>query len=66
VLGASLYDERIELAAYELGSGLEFGVRFPVTYREGEAFDLSLDDLEFEVPEVDPAAMVRQLGERIF
>jgi hypothetical protein len=66
VLGASLYDERIELAAYELGSGLEFGVRFPVTYREGEPFDLSLDDLEFQVPEVDPAAMISQLGETIF
>ncbi|WP_018988790.1 hypothetical protein [Aromatoleum toluclasticum] len=66
VLGASLYDERFELAAYELGSGLEFGVRFPVTYREGEPFDVSLDDLEFEVPDVDPVAMVRQLGERIF
>ncbi|WP_407279214.1 DUF4157 domain-containing protein [Aromatoleum evansii] len=66
VLGASLYDERFELAAYELGSGLEFGVRFPVTYREGEPFDLSLDDLEFEVPDVDPAAMVEQLGEQIF
>lgn len=65
-LGASLYDERFELAAYELGSGLEFGVRFPVTYREGEPFDLSLDDLEFEVPDVDPAAMVEQLGEQIF
>lgn len=66
VLGASLYDERFELAAYELGSGLEFGVRFPITYREGEPFDVSLDDLEFQVPDVDPAAMVSQLGERIF
>lgn len=66
VLGASLYDERFELAAVELGSGLEFGVRFPVTYREGEPFDVSLDDLEFEVPDVDPAALVDQLGAQIF
>ncbi|MBP0622471.1 eCIS core domain-containing protein [Cupriavidus consociatus] len=65
-LGASLYDERFELAAVELGSGLEFGVRFPITYREGEPFDVSLDDLEFEVPEVDPAALVDQLGAQIF
>lgn len=66
LLGASLYDKRFELAAYELGSGLEFGVRFPVTYREGKPFALSLDDLEFQVPDVDPAAMVRQLGAQIF
>jgi hypothetical protein len=46
--------------------GLEFGVRFPVTYREGEPFDVSLDDLEFEVPDVDPAALVDQLGAQIF
>lgn len=65
-LGASLYDERVELAAYELGSGLDFGVRFPVTYREGEPFEVSLDDLEFEVPDVDPAALIDQLGAQIF
>jgi hypothetical protein len=65
-LGASLYDERFELAAVELGSGLEFGVRFPITYREGEPFNLSPDELEFEVPEVDPANLVDQLGARIF
>ncbi|WP_174524529.1 eCIS core domain-containing protein [Thauera butanivorans] len=65
-LGASLYDERIELAAVELGSGLEFGVRFPITYREGEPFDLSLDDLEFEIPDVDPVALVDQLGAQLF
>ncbi|MCV2218481.1 eCIS core domain-containing protein [Thauera sp. Sel9] len=65
-LGASLYDERIELAAVELGSGLEFGVRFPITYREGEPFDLSLDDLEFDIPDVDPVALVDQLGAQLF
>ncbi|BAL26841.1 DUF4157 domain-containing protein [Azoarcus sp. KH32C] len=65
-LGASLYDERFELAAVELGSGLEFGVRFPITYREGEPFNVSLDDLEFDVPDVDPAALVDQLGAQIF
>lgn len=66
VLGASLYNERLELAAVELGSGLEFGVRFPITYREGEAFRLSLDDLEFDVPDVDPVELVNQLGAQLF
>jgi hypothetical protein len=65
-LGFSVYDNRWELAAYELGSNLRFGVRFPVHYREGEPFSVSLDDVQFEVPEVDPGAMIGQLGERIF
>ncbi|RZL11917.1 MAG: DUF4157 domain-containing protein [Rubrivivax sp.] len=65
-LGFEVYDNRWELAAFEMGSDLKFGVRFPVKYKEGEAFNVSLDDVEFEVPDVDPGAMVEQLGDRIF
>jgi hypothetical protein len=65
-LGFSIYDERWELAAYELGSNLRLGVRFPIHYEDGQPFDVSLDDVQFEVPDIDPAAMVRQLGEQIF
>lgn len=65
-LGFSVYDNRWELAAYELGSNLRLGVRFPINYREGQPFNLSLDNVQFEVPQVDPAAMVRDLGNRIF
>ncbi|MBI1904700.1 MAG: DUF4157 domain-containing protein [Rhodocyclales bacterium] len=65
-LGFSVYDNRWELAAYELGSNLRLGVRFPIHYREGQPFDVSLDDVQFEVPNVDPAAMVHELGNRIF
>jgi hypothetical protein len=65
-LGFEVYDNRWELAAFEMGSDLQFGVRFPVKYKEGEAFNVSLDDVEFEVPDVDLGAMVGQLGDRIF
>ena len=65
-LGFSVYDNSWQLAAYELGSDLTFGVRFPIHYREGQPFDVSLDDVRFEVPDVDPAALVRQLGDHIF
>ncbi|MFM2067038.1 MAG: hypothetical protein RLZZ584_1947, partial [Pseudomonadota bacterium] len=65
-LGFSVYDERWELAAYELGSNLRLGLRFPIHYEDGQPFDVSLDDVQFEVPDVDPAAMVRQLGAQIF
>jgi len=60
-LGFSVYDNTWELAAYELGSNLRLGVRFPIHYQEGQPFNVSLDDVEFEVPDVDPAAMVDEL-----
>ncbi len=65
-LGFSVYDNTWRLAEYELGSNLRLGVRFPIHYQEGRPFNVSLDDVQFEVPDVDPAAMVRDLGNRIF
>lgn len=65
-LGFSVYDQRWQLAAYELGSNLRFGVNFPVHYVEGEPFDVSMEDVEFEVPDVDPGALIGQLGRQIF
>lgn len=65
-LGFSVYDNTWQLAAYELGSNLRLGVRFPIHYKEGQPFNVSLDDVQFEVPDVDPAAMVRDLGNKIF
>ncbi|MEY2689236.1 MAG: hypothetical protein RL375_3435 [Pseudomonadota bacterium] len=64
-LGFSVYDNRWELAAYELGSNLRLGVRFPIHYEDGQPFAVSLDDVVFEVPDVDPAALVRDLGARV-
>lgn len=65
-LGFSVYEQRWQLAAYELGSNLRFGVNFPVHYVEGEPFDVSMEDVEFEVPDVDPGALIGQLGSEIF
>ena len=65
-LGFSVYDQRWQLAAYELGSNLRFGVNFPVHYVEGQPFSVSMSDVEFEVPDVDPAAMIGQVGDAIF
>ena len=57
----TLYEKRWELAAFEYGSGLRFGVRFPVHYEEGKPFDLSLSNLQFIVPDVDPRAVLTGL-----
>jgi hypothetical protein len=64
-LGFSIYDQRWELASYEFGSNLRFGVRFPIHYVQGQPFDISLSDVEFTVPEVNPRQLLEGLIERI-
>ncbi|MBQ0957487.1 DUF4157 domain-containing protein [Ideonella sp. 4Y11] len=66
VLGASLYEQTWELAACEVGADYAFGVRFPLRYREGEPFSVSTEDIEFEVPEIDPEALLGELGRQLF
>ena len=61
----NLYQKRWELAAFELGPNLRFGVRFPIHYQEGQPFDISMDDLQFEVPDVDTNALLGELVDKI-
>jgi len=64
-LGISLYDQRWQLASYSFGSDYRFGISLPVHYREGEPFQIGLDDVRFEVPNVDPGQILRGLIRRI-
>lgn len=64
-LGFSVYDNRWQLGSYEFGSNLRFGARFPIHYAEGEPFDISLDDVEFTVPEIDPRQLLSGLVDEI-
>ncbi|MEQ5801094.1 DUF4157 domain-containing protein [Halomonas sp. H10-9-1] len=64
-LGFSVYDERWQFASYSFGSGYRFGIRLPVHYHEGEPFDISLDDVQFEVPDIDTNQLLRGLIGRI-
>jgi hypothetical protein len=61
----SLYEHHWQLAAYEFGSNLRFGVDFPIHYVEGKPFDLSLADVEFTVPKVDTNELLRSLIKQI-
>lgn len=61
----NLYEKRWELAAFELGPNLRFGVRFPIHYEEGQPFDISMDDLQFEVPKVDTKALLGEIIDKI-
>lgn len=65
VLGLSVYDNSWEFASYEYGSNMRFGVRFPIHYIEGQPFDISLDDVEFTVPDINPGELLRGLVNQI-
>jgi Domain of unknown function (DUF4157) len=49
------------LAQVEVGSALKIGVRVPFKYVFGEPFQLSLDQIEFIVPKIDPGSLVKEL-----
>ncbi len=64
-LGFEVYDNRWQFASYTFGSDYRFGIRLPIHYHEGEPFDISLDDVQFEVPNIDTDQLLRGLIARI-
>ncbi|MDH5653067.1 MAG: DUF4157 domain-containing protein [Gammaproteobacteria bacterium] len=64
-LGIALYDERFVFQEFRFGSDYTFGIRLPIHYQEGQPFDISLDDVEFEVPDIDTNQLLRGLIERV-
>jgi hypothetical protein len=64
-LGFSVYDQTWELASFRFGSDYTFGIRMPIHYVEGQPFDISTDDIEFEVPDIDTDQLMRGLISRI-
>ena len=61
----TLYENSWELAAFEYGSNLRFGLRFPVNYQEGEPFDISLSDVEFIAPDIDVKQLISDLVKEV-
>jgi len=61
----TLYEKKWQLASFEFGSGLRFGVKFPIHYEEGKPFNVSLDDLQFTVPDIDPLDLLSRLIDQI-
>jgi hypothetical protein len=60
-----LYKKTWNLASFEWGSDLRFGIRFPIHYEEGREFDISLNDVEFVVPQINPLDLLTGLVRRI-
>lgn len=61
----TLYEEHWELAAFEYGSGLRFGIRFPIHYEEGKPFELSLSNVEFITPSIDTKELLGGLVKQL-
>ena len=61
----TVYEKRWQLATFEYGSDMTFGVKFPVRYKEGEPFDISLSDVEFETPKIDTGSLLKGLVKKI-
>ncbi|MEV6041160.1 DUF4157 domain-containing protein [Nonomuraea sp. NPDC052116] len=61
----TLYDQRWQLASVQYGSDLTFGLKLPLHYEEGKAFDIALSDIEFQYPEIDTTALLRGLVKKI-
>ena len=60
-----LYSKRWQLAGFEYGSGLRFGVTFPIHYEEGKPFDISLSDMQFQIPDIKPSELLTNLIKQI-
>ncbi len=60
-----LYHKQWRLAEMEYGSGLRLGMTMPIHFEEGRPFNPSLDDIQFEVPHVDPMGVLSGLIHRI-
>jgi hypothetical protein len=61
----TLYEKRWQLAAVEYGSGLRLGLKMPIHYEEGKPFNVSLSDIQFEVPNVDAMSVIKGLFDKI-
>lgn len=56
---------RYNLVAFSWGPDIQFGIIFPVHYREGEPFDMSFDDIEVIYPDLDIIEMAKGLARDI-
>jgi hypothetical protein len=61
----TLYEHKWNLASVEYGSGLRLGLKMPIHYEEGKPFNVSLSDIQFEVPHIDPMATLKGIFDKI-
>lgn len=53
------------LYSFEWGPAFKFGVKFPVHYEEGKEFNISLDDVQFEKPDISVGDIAKGIGDKL-
>jgi hypothetical protein len=53
---------KYNLKSFEWGPGIEFGLRFPIHYKEGKSFEISFKDIEVIKPDIDIGAMAKGIA----
>jgi hypothetical protein len=56
---------RWNLASFEYGSAMKFGIKFPVHYEENKPFDISLNDVQFEAPDISVGDFAKGIGKQL-
>ncbi len=56
---------RHNLASFQWGPDIQFGIKFPIHYQEGEPFDISFDDLEVIYPELDIGSLASGIAKDV-
>lgn len=60
-----VYSNRWTFASFRCGSDYRFGISLPIHYHEGKPFNISLDDVQFEAPDISPSQILSDLIDRI-
>ena len=60
-LSYTLYEHKWNLASFEYGSGMKFGVTLPIHYNSNENFDIKFEDIQVEKPEISTDQILNDL-----
>jgi hypothetical protein len=56
---------RHNLVAVEWGPGIEFGLKFPIHYKQGQDFKMSFEDIQVIKPDIDIASMAKGVANKV-
>jgi hypothetical protein len=56
---------RYNLASFEWGPGFEFGLIFPIHYKEGQPFNISFNDVQVIKPDIDIMGTVKGIANKV-
>ncbi|MGH8932818.1 MAG: DUF4157 domain-containing protein, partial [Egibacteraceae bacterium] len=60
-----LYHNKWNLAGFEYGSDMRYGLVFPIHYESGKPFELSFDQIQWTYPQIDPGELLRGLMKQL-